>query len=268
MDEALVNRLLLLFFGSCLAGPALGALWGWWRGFASGMALGCLVIGLSGLVGAGWAAWHVHESLAGTETVQGRLIEFTEERSRDADGELTVTFAPQVEYTAPDGRARRIKGLGGSQRRIEPGEAVEVRFRRDDPARAVVADFQNVWGVVLALGIFGLFPTLFGLFFVGEARGDRSGAVRREATPAQQRRRTQLTVIANVFFIGGFVITFLGDDVARALGAGFMTIGTGALLHFLAQSLPPATAFQPRFIFVIVGLGFVVFGAGAWVLAG
>lgn len=268
MDERLINHALLIFFASCLIGPLLGALLGWWKGFASGIALGCLLIGLTGLALAGWVAFQRYESMAGTEAVQGTLLEFVEERSRDADGELTTTVSPIVEYTAPDGQVRRVKGLGGSQQKAEVGEAVEVRFRRDDPAQAVVADFQNVWGAVLALGIFGLFPTLFGLFFVGEARGERGGIVRKEATPAQQRRRMQLTVIANVVFVGGFVIAAVGDDLARSLGAGFMTIGTGALLHFAAQSLPPAAAFQARFIFVIVGLGFVVFGASAWVLAG
>ena len=269
MDEQIVNRALLIFFGACILGPLSGALLGWKKGFESGIALGCLVIGLTGLAMAGWVALQRQASIAGTEVVQGRLVEFVEETHKDAKGQRTTTVAPIVEYTAPDGQQRRVKGLGGSQRHAEVGEAVELRYRPADPSQAVVADFQNLWGAVLGLGIFGLFPTLFGLFFVGALRDARRGPVSRaEATPAQQQRRTRLTVIANVVFLGGFAITFVGDDVARSLGAGFMTIGAGALLHFVAQSLPPAAAFQPRFILVIVGLGFGVFGASAWVLAG
>ncbi|OUL98703.1 DUF3592 domain-containing protein [Variovorax sp. JS1663] len=269
MDEALINRALLAFFGACLLGPLSGALLGWRKGFESGIALGCLVIGLTGLAMAGWVAMHRYASIAGTEPAQGRLVDFVEETSKDAKGRRTTTLAPLVEFAGPDGRLHQVKGLGGSRREVGIGEAVEVRYRSADPSQALVADFQNLWGPVLALGIFGLFPTLFGLFFVGVLRGGRSGrAAPREATPAQQKRRTALTVVANVVFLGGFVITFLGEDVARSLGAGFMTIGGGALLHFVAQSLPPAASFQPRFILVIVGLGFVVFGASAWVLAG
>jgi hypothetical protein len=46
-----------------------------------------------------------------------------------------------------------------------------------------------------------------------------------------------------------------------------MTIGAGAMLHFLVQSLPPALEFQARSILAIVGLGFLAFGYGAWMMA-
>ena len=268
MDESIVNRALLFFFGACLLGPALGALVGWRRGFESGVALGCLVIGLTGLAMAGWVGLQRHASLAGTQAAQGRLVEFARERSRDADGKVTTSISPIVEFSTPDGLQHRVRGLGGSQSDAEPGDPVEIRYRREDPSQALVADFQNLWGVVLALGIFGFFPTLFGLFFVAEARSRRARPVaQKEPTPAQKLRRTRLTVIANLVFLGGFAVTVLGEDVARSLGAGFMTIGSGALLHFVAQSLPPAAALQSRLILVIVGLGFLVFGASAWLLA-
>jgi len=49
-------------------------------------------------------------------------------------------------------------------------------------------------------------------------------------------------------------------------GAGFLTIGAGALLHFVVHSFPPAMDFEARAIFAIVGLGFAAFGYGAWMM--
>ena len=269
MDDALVSRLLLIFFGACIVGPALGALWGWWKGFTSGVALGCLIIGLAGLTGAAWAALDIHRTLAGSEMVEGVLVEFAERPYRDVDDELTVERVPIVEYMAADGRTRRVEGLSGSQGRAEPGEAVTVRYPATDPDRAVIADAQNMYGVVIALGIFGLFPTLFGTFFVMEARSERRPQKVLPAPLPPSPWRTPMTVVANVVFLGGFAVCALGEDLARSTGAGFMTVGAGALLHFVAQSLPPARmAFRNRFIFVIVGLGFAVFGGVLWVLAG
>jgi len=46
-----------------------------------------------------------------------------------------------------------------------------------------------------------------------------------------------------------------------------MTIGAGALLHFIVQSLPPSMEFEFRSILAIVGLGFLAFGYGAWMIA-
>jgi len=142
-----------------------------------------------------------------------------------------------------------------------------------DPAQALVADFQNMWGAVWGLGLFGLFPMMFGLFFTGmalkEARPQADAPAERTATPTQQRWRTRGTVLANLVFLAGFAVCVLYPDerLGRALGAGFMTIGAGALLHFIVQSFPPAMEFEFRSILAIVGLGFLAFGYGAWMMA-
>ncbi|WP_399681090.1 DUF3592 domain-containing protein [Xenophilus sp.] len=257
MDDALVTRWLLAFFGACVLGPALGALVGRWAGFSVGVAIGTLVIGLTGLTGAGVAVWEGWKNSADSMAVPGRLIEFEDDR-------------PVVEFTSPDGATHRITGLGGSQPRAGPGDEVPVRLPQGDAARARIDDLQNASGLAIALGLFGLLPTLFGVFFTAQAVSERRGEVPpRPPTPAQRRRRTQLTVIANVVFLGGFAVSFLGEDLTRSLGAGFMIVGGGGLLHFIAQSLPPAAMpFHTRFIFVVVGVGFAAFGLVARLLGG
>jgi len=264
----------MLVFGlSLLVGPAIGGLVGWLKTFFWGIGVGALLIGGAGLYGAATIGWHRYQSMAGTASVQGSLVDFVEERSKDGKGRTTTSRAPIVEYTASDGQKRRVKGLGGGLSDKEWGDPVEVRYSTADPAQALVADFQNMWGPVWGLGILGAFPTMFGLFFAGMAIDEgrpRSGRrVVREPTPGQQRWRTRGTVVANVVFLAGFALVFLYPDPRpmKQFGAGFMTIGAGALLHFIAQSLPPALAFQARSILAIVGLGFLAFGYGAWMMA-
>ena len=275
MDEQATLHAMLVFGLSLLVGPAVGGLVGWLKNFFWGVGVGALLIGCAGLYGAATIGWHRYQSIANTTSVQGSLVEFVEERSSDGKGHTTVSRAPIVEYTASDGQKRRVKGLGGGLSDKEWGDPVEVRYSTADPAQALVADFQNMWGAVWGLGIFGAFPGMFGLFFLGMAiHGERKSNSLRAMhavapTPAQQRWRTGGTVIANVVFLAGFALVFFYPDPspARQFGAGFMTIGTGALLHFIVQSLPPALEFQSRSIFAIVGLGFLAFGYGAWMMA-
>jgi len=186
---------------------------------------------------------------------------------RDGKGRSSTVRAPIVQYTTPDGQKRRVKGLGGSAAGKDWGDAVEVRFRIADPSQALVADFQNMWGGVWALGLFGGFPTLAGLFFLMIARHrGRPPAVPRSATATQQRWRSRGTVVANSVFLAGFAAALFwpGEQLGRSLGVAFTTIGAGCLLHFVVQSVPPAMEFEFRVIFAIIGLCFLGFGFGAW----
>lgn len=273
MDEEITRRALLVFGASLLVGPAVGGLVGWLRkNFHWGAGIGALLIGLAGLYAASSIAWHRYQSIADTAVVQGSLVSFTEERSRDSKGRMTVSHVPVVEYVTPDGQTRSVKGLGGGLSDKSSGDPVEVRYSLADPSRALVADFQNMWGAVWGLGMFGLFPTLFGLFFLGTAIGEARRGGRpdfpADPTPAQRRWRRRGTMAANLVFVAGFAVVFLypGDNFGRAIGAGFMTIGTGIAAHFVVQSLPPAMDFQSRAILLIVALGFLAFGSGAWLL--
>lgn len=273
MDDEAAFHALLVFGLSLLVGPLVGALVGWRKKLFWGVGVGALLIGCAGLYGAATVGWHRYQSIAGTVVAEGRLVDFVEERSRDSHGRNSTTRAPVVEYTAPDGVPRQVKGLGGGLSGKEPGDPVDVRYKPSDPAQALVADFQNMWGIVWGLALFGGFPAMFGLFFTGMAIKEgrpRSRAWQKEpeATPAQKRWRTRGTIVANVVFLAGFAVCFLypDQDFGKGLGAGFMTIGAGALLHLVVQSFPPAMAFESRSILGIVGLGFIAFGYGAWMM--
>jgi len=267
MDDDIIQRSMLVFGASLLLGPVLGSLVGWRKGIEWGVGIGALLIGMAGLYGAATLGWHRYQSIAGTESVQGSLIEFVDEVVRDGKGRSSTVRAPVVEYTTPDGQKRRVKGLGGSASGKDWGDAVDVRYRLADPSQALVADFQNMWGGVWALGLFGGFPTMAGMFFLMVARNkDRPPSSPRSPTAGEQRWRSRGTAVANTVFLSGFAAALFwpGEEFGRSLGIGFMTIGAGCLLHFVVQSFPPAMEFEFRVIFAIIGLVFAAFGFGAW----
>ncbi len=188
MDEETIQQAMLVFGLSLLVGPAIGGLAGWLKNFFWGVGVGALLIGCAGLYAAATIGWQRYQSIEGTASVQGSLVEFVEERSKDSNGRTTVSRAPVVEYVAADGQKRLVKGLGGGLSEKEWGDAVEVRYSIADPAQALVADFQNMWGPVWGFGIFGLFPTMFGLFFTGMAIKEGRPASRRHcAAPGHAR---------------------------------------------------------------------------------
>jgi len=272
MDDAPAGYAMVVFLLGLPVGVALGGLVAWRKGFFWGAGIGAVLIGCVGLYGAATVGWQRYQSIAGTTRVQGSLVEFVEERTQDLDGRTVVSRAPVVEYTAADGQKRRVKGLAGGLSRKQWGDPVEVRYSVANPAQAFVADFQNIWGAVWGLGLFGGFPTMFGLFFIGtaisESRANDWPPQRHEPTPAQQRWRKRGTVLANMVLLAGFALAFFYPHPSpfKQIGVGFMAIGVGALLHFIVQSLPPATAFGGRSILAMVGLGFLGFGFGAWMM--
>ena len=149
MDEEATRQAMLVFGLSLLVGPAIGGLAGWLKGLFWGVGIGALLIGCAGLYAAATIGWHRYQSIEGTASVQGSLVEFVDERSKDGNGRTTVSRAPVVEYIAPDGQKRRVKGLGGGLSDKEWGDPLEVRYSVADPAQALVADFQNMWGAVV-----------------------------------------------------------------------------------------------------------------------
>lgn len=274
MTDDTASHALVLLMLSIPVGLAIGGFIAWRTTFFRGIGIGALLIGCTGLYGAATVGWERHQALATSAVVQGRLVEFLLERDEDSEGHVTWTRSPVVEYLASDGQARRITALGGGLRGKEPGDPVDVRYSTTDPAQALVADFQNTWAIVWALGMFGGFPTLIGVFFttkaIRENRFEESDSEWRRAPSRTFRRlRTAGTVLANVVLATGvLVLCFYADDnVARALGAGFTTLGAGMLLHFLTQSLPPSMDLESRFILGIVGAVFTALGYVVWRLA-
>ncbi|MSQ74121.1 MAG: DUF3592 domain-containing protein [Betaproteobacteria bacterium] len=213
MDDPVILQAILTFWAGVLAGLVLGGLVGWRTKFAWGMAVGLLLIGAGGLAGAGWLGWHRFHTLAGTQIATGVLVEWVTERSTEASGKSSATRVPIVRFNAPDGLTYRVRGLGrGGEEDLPAGSAVQVRYRADAPNEAVIADFQNQWGGVWALALFGAIPMMMGAFFLATAISE-SREARRYARPpplsAERRKIAQKLVVA-----GNLLLASAGDPPA------------------------------------------------------
>lgn len=163
MPDELATRATLVLMGGIVAGLALGALVAWlWRslsGARSGGNVG-VAAGLA-LFGAGmaWVAVDMaavvmarSEQLLVRGTYEGAVLKTLRESARG--GNKLRGEAPQVSFRTPDGVRHEITGLAGSQKGLQPGDAVPVRVDPRNPEGAVIDDFQNG---LAALCLFALF---------------------------------------------------------------------------------------------------------------
>lgn len=255
------TSLILLFWAAMLGGLLLGLLVGWWRGMFWGVGVGCLVIGLGASTAAGLLAWQRWQFVSHATLVQGTLRGFNS--------------GPQVEFRTPDGTVHQVHGLGGSQSGQSEGDAVPVRYPAADPSQAIVADFQNLWGGVLAFTLFGALPLAFGAFFTGMA-WSKAGAfqpgvtIRRvaELSPMRRRLAGNLTIAGNLVMLAGFGLAMFGADTPAGFGGAFLVIGIGATLFAVAFWMRREGDWQAPAICLIIALGFVLFGGGSLLLGG
>ncbi len=276
MDDTLINQGFLWFFGAVFVGPLLGWLFHFVGGFEKGVAVGCLVIGLTGSCIAVMVGFDRAEQLRGTVAVEGRLVNFERQTTRDAGGEVSVSYEPRVIYVAADGKERFVTGLGGSQQSKDEGDAVPVRYWPDDPERAVVADFQNQWGAVLAFGLFGGFPVLFGLFFLLASFSPRPGGaaarggeakVRIRPDPLRRLWQVNLNRTAHATLWLSFIaMGFSTYGVAVTVGGGFCGVALGCLIFLISAALEPVRDWQAIGVLFILVVGFAVFGVGGLLL--
>ena len=286
------TQVILSFWAAVFGGLLLGGAIGLWRGMLWGVAVGCLVIGATASVGAASLAWQRWHFVSQAVLVQGTLV------GRKAGG-------PVVEFRTADRAVHRVTGLGGSQSKAAEGDAVPVRYPAADPSQALVADFQNLWGGVLAFTLFGVLPLAFGAFFLGLAvQGSRrttllaspsasvvtststaadgtvtvttsrrvvsvaddDGGGDSGLSPLRRRLAGNLTIAGNVVMLAGFGAAFFAHDSMAELGRAFLVIGIGATLFSVAFWARRAGDWQAPAICLIVALGFVLFGGGAMLL--
>jgi lipoprotein NlpI len=271
---------ILTFFGTAFLGIAIGALVARLTRFEVGMATGLLIMSVGGLAGAVRLTLINLENAKGTVIATGKLVEYVSEASSttDSSGRTSGTrsYGPLVEFIAADGKAYRVKGLGSSSQSLEIGTAVSVRYPPADPAKALIADFQNQWGGVFALALFGGFPLLGGLFFLFTAIGGarvQYGLSVRDARPSAwvawcesrgKRIGGNLNLIAALGMIGAILYAALGGE---ARDAGFAFVGVAAAASLYAVSfLISNGGWQAVFMCVIIAAGFGAFGIGTVLL--
>jgi hypothetical protein len=168
-----------------------------------------------------------------------------------------------------------IIGLTGIAGAVATGVDMLAQVRAATPETLAGFDVAEIWGATWALGVFGTLPTLFGLFFVMEARG-RAGELAnggrkglrapRRSTRALERRQKlarALMQVAKLMMFGAMgLIVLVTFDLPWGFGAGFLTIAAACLLILLALFVDPDGDAMARMIVFIVAVGFLLFGVG------
>ncbi len=293
MGDEIVTQAVLLLWGGIFAGLIVGGLLGWRAGFQWGLGVGCLLIGIGGLAGAGHLGWHRWQAIDGTVATSGVLMDFVSETVRESSGRRLTVRSPIVRFVAEDGTEHRVKGLGGSRADASPGDPVPVRYRPEDPAQALVADAQNLWAGVWGLGMFGIVPLMVGIAAIprrgrdpsptpGVTRPRGKSAVRaRKATSrtqpsaaveaptptltaSQQRMLTWSMRGGHLFLVSSFIVGgILGDHVGHAVAGCFTMVAAAFVLYGIASGIRNGT-WHAGVTTVMAAVVFLLFAVGLW----
>lgn len=293
MGDEIVTQAVLLLWGGIFAGLIVGGLLGWRAGFQWGLGVGCLLIGIGGLAGAGHLGWHRWQAIDGTVATSGVLMDFVSETVRESSGRRLTVRSPIVRFVAEDGTEHRVKGLGGSRASASPGDPVPVRYRPEDPTQALVADAQNLWAGVWGLGMFGIVPLMVGIAAIplrgkdpspapGVTRPRGKSAVRaRKAasrtqpsavaegptstlTASQQRMLTWSMRGGHLFLVSSFIVGgILGDHVGHAVAGCFTMVAAAFVLYGIASGIRNGT-WHAGVTTVMAAVVFLLFAVGLW----
>lgn len=81
---------------------------------------------------------------------EGTVVD-VEERVEGTSESARLASYPVVEFTTAEGRTIRFTSRLSLPIAIEVGKAVPVRYRSDDPERAVIDTFMRTWAVPVTL---------------------------------------------------------------------------------------------------------------------
>ncbi len=161
-------------------GPAAGGLAAWRRdprAFTLGLAIFLLCMGLPAATGAVRLAQEAVQVQERTVPARGRLLGYEAESAREAERRQRPrgrpAQRPRVAFTTPEGQRVEFLGLGGSRSGLAVGAEVPVRHAPANPADALVADFQTLWGPAWAVGAFGTFALSGAAVFLAGLAGGR-----------------------------------------------------------------------------------------------
>jgi hypothetical protein len=86
--------------------------------------------------------------------IEGTVVD-VEETTEGTPTRATLASYPVVEFTTAEGRTIRFTSRLSLPIVIEVGKAVPVRYRSDDPERAVIDTFMRTWALPATLLLAG-----------------------------------------------------------------------------------------------------------------
>jgi len=110
------------------------------------------IVGIACLVASAWLFGRRFALALRGVTAPGR-IESYEERTLDD----STSYFPVVSFRDADGRRHHFTAVAGREEPKPPvGTGVTVVYRRDDPSRAMIVSFLQMWAAPLAFAVMGL----------------------------------------------------------------------------------------------------------------
>lgn len=280
IDSDLAVSATIWMFGGAAVGLLAGPLAGWlWRtpqreGFPMGLFVFMLIFGAAASSGAlrlAHASWQFHQA---SVAAPGTLVEFVSGSYYDSKKKRNVpTRSPRVEFAAADGTRHSFKGLAGSLTRREPGSAVTVRYRPEQPAVAAVADFQSQWGAAWAFGLFGgaglLLAWTLGLSLFGPPERPSSGRWGQWRLAHGQRARREFGRMGTLMLVLSIASPMTGwtEDVGAAIATALCGVGSAFLCLGVGKALDKdSAALRALSAGVAAALAAGYFGLGVWAL--
>lgn len=228
----LVALAILSLFGSLAAGGLVGFLISRFTRFEVGLGVGLLVPGVVCLWFAALCLLEYRAFIhAGPNGAWGEVVTI-EERPVNAAGDITQPV-PVIRFTAPDDSVHTIRGPGSGS--LQPGDAVNVIYDANDPARSRIGQVSELRGGAIAMLLFGTFPFSFGLWLLyAYARG---GAEQDEFTQRKGQKTSDAVVRSQPGKIASSLL-FLG----MFGGTLWIGVGTGALEQRFVQGFGTVAA--------------------------
>jgi len=122
-------------------------------------------IGLVFILVSFWTYQNTQQFLAQSETAQGEVIHLVLGSSRtDDSGSGSGVYYPVVRFATPEGEYIEFQsGIGSQPPAYRVGDRVTVRYRPDDPYRAKIDSFFQLWFLSVLFGGMGFMFGSIGL---------------------------------------------------------------------------------------------------------
>ena len=114
-------------------------------------------IGLVFILVSFWTYRNTRQFLAQSETAQGQVIDLVLRSSHDSNsGTSSGVYYPVVRFATPEGEYIEFQsGIGSQPPAYRIGDRVTVRYRPDDPYRARIDSFFQLWFLSVLFGGLG-----------------------------------------------------------------------------------------------------------------
>jgi hypothetical protein len=105
--------------------------------------------------------------VANSVITNGKVVDVEQRRSTDSDGYASYSYYPVCEFITADGRTILFtSGIGSNPSSYDVNEEVEIRYDPDNPQKASINSFFNIWMAPFILGLLGLIFLLVGISMI------------------------------------------------------------------------------------------------------